>query len=64
VALTAASVMSGSSDQFQRTLVAHNLLIRSICNHCGFVIVSSVTQGLQEKEEEHLEVCSRRARVA
>jgi hypothetical protein len=56
--------MSGSSDQFQRTLVAHNLLIRSICNHCGFVIVSSVTQGLQEKEEEHLEVCSRRARVA
>jgi hypothetical protein len=44
---------------FDRTLEADHLRIRSVCNGCGMVIVSSVLEGLAELEASHLADCKK-----
>jgi hypothetical protein len=47
-------------DTFDRVLVLHNTKIQSTCQNCGFVIVSSVSEGLQNQEVEHAQQCPKR----
>ena len=44
-------------DQFERVLVQDNTKIQSICKDCRFVIVASVSEGLQDREVQHAKDC-------
>jgi DUF438 domain-containing protein len=45
---------------FTRSLTEHNTKIVSVCEKCGHKIVASVTEGLQDKEQEHAATCKGR----
>jgi hypothetical protein len=53
-----------AKDGFDRVLVADGIKIKSTCLKCGFVIVSSVSEGLEKEEREHLATCAGRKSVA
>jgi hypothetical protein len=46
-----------TAGSFDRTLIDFNLHIRSVCRHCGEVIVGSATEGLEGHEANHLDTC-------
>jgi hypothetical protein len=50
---------------FRRALVGElqNSKIRSTCVYCGFTIVASVSDGLPDREAEHLRACPQAAKA-
>ena len=36
------------------------ILVKAVCDYCGFVIIGSVSDGLVEQERSHAEQCSMR----
>ena len=53
----------GKARGFTRSAVPDNvkvILIKSICDFCGFTIIGSVTDGLLEQEQEHSDKCEKR----
>jgi hypothetical protein len=45
-------------DSFDRVLIAEATKIQSTCVHCGYVIVASVSEGLQDREIDHVKQCT------
>lgn len=45
------------SGGFDRTLINFNMHIKSVCRHCGAVIVGSALDGLADQEANHLDQC-------
>jgi hypothetical protein len=41
----------------KQVMLEERLLIESVCSICGFKIVDSATEKLQEREEEHRNSC-------
>jgi hypothetical protein len=42
---------------FTRSLTDEKLRIVAVCDKCGFTIVASVSEGLQDREREHCDGC-------
>jgi hypothetical protein len=42
---------------FRRRLVEEGQRIESVCVHCGFVILSSVSEGISQREMDHALEC-------
>jgi hypothetical protein len=47
-------------DSFSRVLIEQATKIQSTCVYCGHIITASVSEGLQDREIEHVKQCPRR----
>jgi hypothetical protein len=53
----------GKARGFTRSAVPDEVkivIIKSVCIHCGFTIIGSVTEGLVEQEQEHASTCKKK----
>jgi hypothetical protein len=56
----------GKARGFTRSAVPDDvkvILVKSVCDYCGFTIIGSVTEGLVEQEQEHANGCKKKRSV-
>ena len=51
--------MDAPTSIFTRRLIEGGLKIESTCNYCGTVLVASFSEGIAQKEDEHIDKCQR-----